>query len=130
MSDYRVLGVIDRGYRGAVEVQFFDALYGILDFRQQLGGVALALRGAAVTVAIDEADYKPVVEFGPVRIDTLPDYRSSVRQLIAEGVPVMVDEPDLKALGFTADDLIAGVQCLDTNELAARWDEYDGVWFV
>lgn len=130
MSDYRVLGVIDRAYRGAVEVQFFDALYGILDFRAQLGSVALALRGAAVTLAVDEDVYQPVVEFGPVRIDTLPDYRANVRQLIREEVPVMVDEPDLRAFGFGPEDLVPGVQCLDTNELAARWPEYDGVWFV
>ncbi|GGO79955.1 hypothetical protein [Wenjunlia tyrosinilytica] len=130
MSEYRVLGVIDRAYRGAVEVQFFDALYGILDFRAQLGAVALALRGAAVTLAVDEDIYQPVVEFGPVRMDTLPDYRTSVRQLITEGVPVMVDEPDLRALGFGPDDVVPGVEVLDTNELAARWPEYDGVWFV
>ncbi|MDJ0346543.1 hypothetical protein QMK19_33125 [Streptomyces sp. H10-C2] len=130
MSGYRVLGVIDRAYRGSVEVQFFDALYGILDFRAQLGGVALALRGAAVTLAVDEDAYLPVVEFGPLRLETLPDYRNSVRQLVAEGVPVMVDEPDLRALGFGPLDLVPGVDCLDTNELAARWSEYDGVWFV
>ncbi|MBP0455071.1 hypothetical protein J5Y04_36970 [Kitasatospora sp. RG8] len=130
MSDYRVLGVIDRAYRGAVEVQFFDALYGILDFREQLGAVALALRGAAVTLAVDETEYQPVLELGAVRMDTLPDYRRSVRALVAEGVPVMVDEPDLRRLGFTPEDLVPGVACLDTNRLAATWDEYDGVWFV
>lgn len=130
MSGYRVLGVIDRAYRGAVEVQFFDALYGILDFRGQLGGIALMLRGAAVTLAVDERTYQPVVEFGPVRVDTLPDYRRNLRQLVAEGVPVMVDEPDLRALGLGPEDLVPGVECLDTNELAARWPDYDGVWFV
>ncbi|MEU3465607.1 hypothetical protein ABZ721_37430 [Streptomyces sp. NPDC006733] len=130
MSDYRVLGVIDRAYRGSVEVQFFDALYGILDFRAQLGGVALALRGAAVTLAVDELSYTPTVDLGPVNVGTLPDYRNQVRRLIAEGVPVMVDEPDLRALGFEPGDVVPGVEVLNTNELAARWPEYDGVWFV
>ncbi|MFF2651047.1 hypothetical protein [Streptomyces sp. NPDC058045] len=130
MAGYRVLGVIDRAYRGSVEAQFFDALYGILDFNAQLDGVALALRGAAVTVAVNEDVYQPALDFGPVRVDTLPDYRNSVRQLIAEGIPVMVDEPDLRALGFGPEDVVPGVECLDTNELAARWPEYDGVWFV
>lgn len=130
MSSYRVLGVIDRAYRGAIEVQFFDALYGILDFRGQLGGVELALRGAAVTLAVDEHDYQPVLDLGSLHLETLPDYRPSVRALVAEGVPVMVDEPDLLRLGFAPEDVVPGVRCLNTNELAARWQEFDGVWFV
>ncbi|MER5541040.1 hypothetical protein ACWD4N_00250 [Streptomyces sp. NPDC002586] len=129
-SGYSVLGVIDRAYRGAVETQFFDAMYGFLDFLPQLESVSIALRGAAVTLAVDEDSYRPAVAFGPVRVKTLPDYRNTVRQLLAEGVPILVDEPDLRALGFEAKDLVPGVECLDTNELACRWDEFDGVWFV
>ncbi|MCT2589604.1 hypothetical protein LHJ74_06645 [Streptomyces sp. N2-109] len=130
MSGYRVLGVVDRAYRGAVEVQFFDTLYGILDFQQQFPGMELALRGAAVTLAVDESDYQPVVTFGTVRLDTLPDYRNSVRQLVADGVPVMADERDLAVFGLGPDDLVPGVRCVDTNELAQRWPEFDGVWFL
>ncbi|MBC2875738.1 MULTISPECIES: hypothetical protein [Streptomyces] len=130
MSGYSVLGVIDRGYRGSVEVQFFDAMYGFLDFLPQLDRVMIALRGAAVTLAVDEDTYRPVVDFGPVRVDTLPDYRAAVRQLIAEKVAVVADEPDLRALGFGPQDLVPGVRCLDTNELTASWAEFDGVWFV
>lgn len=127
---YRVLGILDRAYRGAVEAQFFDALYGVLDFRTQLGGVDLALRGGAVTLAVDEHVYRPVVDLGPLHLDGLPDYRASVRELIAEGVGVYADERDLAALGFGPADLVPGVSCVDTSAMAAKWTDYDGVWFV
>jgi len=127
---YRVLGILDRAYRGTVEAQFFDALYGVLDFRTQLGGVDLALRGAAVTLAVDEHAYRPVLDLGPLHLDGLPDYRNSLRELVKEGVGVYADEPDLRALGFGPDDLVPGVSCVDTNRLAASWSDYDGVWFV
>ena len=127
---YRVLGILDRAYRGAVEAQFFDALYGVLDFRQQLGGVDLALRGGAVTLAVDEHDYRPVLDLGPLHLDGLPDYRTSLRALVAEGVGVYADERDLATLGFSSADVVPGVSCVDTNKLAARWTDYDGVWFV
>lgn len=127
---YRVLGILDRAYRGAVEAQFFDALYGVLDFRTQLGGVELALRGGAVTLAVDEHAYRPVVNLGPLHLDGLPDYRASIRELVAEGIGVHADERDLAALGFGPADLIPGVSCVDTSAMAARWTDYDGVWFV
>jgi len=130
MTAHRVLGVIDRAYRGAVEAQFFDAVYGVLDFRAQLGEVALALRGPAVTLAVDEDSYRPVLDLGGVELDTLPDYRTAVRAVVTEGIPVFVDEADLRALGFDPGRLLDGVHCLDPDELAARWSDYDQVWFV
>lgn len=127
---YRVLGILDRAYRGAVEAQFFDALYGVLDFGTQLGGVDLALRGTAVTLAVDEHAYRPVLDFGPLHLDGLPDYRNSMRDLVEAGISVYADESDLQALGFGPADLLPGVSCVDTNRLAATWTDYDGVWFV
>jgi hypothetical protein len=127
---HSVLGIIDRAYRGAVEVQFFDAMYGALEFHEQLGRADLALRGLAVTLAVDEHSYVPALKLGTVLLDTLPDYRRSVRDLVAEQLTVYVDEPDLYRLGLTAQDLVPGVVCLDTNELAARWTEYEGIWFL
>lgn len=127
---YAVLGIIDRAFRGAVEVQFFDAVYGVLDFRTQLGRVDLALRGLAVTMAVEERTYEPALQLGASRFTTLPDYRTGVRTLVSEGIQVFVDEPDLRRLGFGVDDLVPGVRCVDTNDLAARWTDYEAVWFV
>jgi len=127
---YAVLGIIDRAFRGAVEVQFFDAVYGVLDFRTQLGRVDLALRGLAVTLAVQESAYEPTLHLGATPFTTLPDYRAGVRALVAEGIEVFVDEPDLRRLGFDATCLVPGVRCVDTNDLAAQWSEYEAVWFV
>jgi hypothetical protein len=125
-----VLCVLDRAYRGAVEAQFFHALYGLLDLHDQFERVDVALRGAAVTMAVEEDVYRPSVRLGTMVLDTLPDYRGSVRDLIAEGFTVYVERGAVTALGFTPDQLLPGTVCLDQAELALRWPEYDQVWFV
>ncbi|MBT2380622.1 hypothetical protein AMK21_14310 [Streptomyces sp. CB00316] len=126
----RVLCVIDRAYRGAVEVQFFHPLYGLLDLHGQFAKVDLALRGATVTMAVEEDVYVPSVQLGSTLVDTLPDYRGSVRDLVAAGFEVFVEEDALASLGFTPDRLVAGVTPVGASELAARWPAYDQVWFV
>jgi hypothetical protein len=125
-----VLCVLERAYRGAVEVQFFHALYGLLDLHGQFERVDVALRGAAVTMAVEEDVYRPSVRLGTMTLDTLPDYRASVRDLVAEGFTVYVDRDAVTALGFAPERLVAGTVCVDPAELASRWPEYDQVWFV
>jgi len=125
-----VLCVLDRAYRGAVEAQFFHALYGLLDLHGQFQRVDVALRGAAVTLAVEEDVYRPAVRLGTMTLDTLPDYRGSVRDLVAEDFTVFVDREAATALGFDPERLVAGTVLLDSAELALRWPEYEQVWFV
>jgi len=127
---FAVLGIMDRPFRGAIEVQFFDVLYGVLDLSAQFSRADVALRGLAVTLAVRDGGYELALKIGASTLTTLPDYRAAVSSLVAEGIQVFVDEPDLKRLGFGAGDLVPGVQCLDTNDLAARWGDYEAVWFV
>lgn len=129
-SRRRVLCVLDRAYRGAVEVQFFHPLYGLLDLHGQFEQVDLALRGATVTMAVDEHTYVPSVRLGSTTLDTLPDYRGSVRDLVEAGFEVLVDGTALTALGFRPEDLLPGTVALGPAELAARWSSYDHVWFI
>lgn len=128
---YPTLAIVDRAYRGAVEVQFFDTVYGALDFAPLLGRADLALRGLAVTLAVREDAYRPVLRLGAGTLDTLPDYRGGVRALLAAGARVFVDGPDLDRLGFTGPhDLLDGAERVDTNDLAATWAQYEAVWFL
>jgi len=125
-----LLCIVDRAYRGAVEVQFFDTLYGLLDLHGQFERVDVVLRGAAVTMAVAEDTYRPSVRLGTMELDTLPDYRTSVRELVAEGCTVFVDEQALTALGFAPEQLVPGTVCISSTALARRWPEYDQVWFL
>lgn len=122
--------MIDRSYRGTLEAQFFDALYGVLTFRQQLGAIDLVLRGTSVTAAVAAGGPPPELRLAGVPAFPVPDPRASVATLVAEGVTVYVDEPSLAALGLDAGRLLDGVRCLDTNELALKWADYQDVWFL
>lgn len=130
MATRPVLGILDRAFRGAVEAQFFDALYGFLDLRRDMGEVHVILRGSAVSMAVAEQDFRPVLHLGGVPIDTLPDYRGLIGELVSEGITVMIDEPDLRMLGFRPEQLVEGVHSVDSNEIAAKWPSYAHVWFV
>jgi len=123
------LAVVDRIYRGTAEAQFFDALYGILALGDQLGGMDVVLRGTAVTAAI-ATDAGPSLRLGSLRVDTPADPRASVRAMVAKGISVFVDQPGLAGFGLAEAALLPGVRCLDTTQLAARWGEYNGVWFL
>jgi hypothetical protein len=123
------LVVIDRGYRGAVEVQFSDLLYVCRGLHGQLGAVELVLRGDAVTYAADAAPV-PALSIGGHVITATPDPRRSLRELMAAGVRVLVDTADTASRGLEAERLVAGVTAADTTALAARWPDYEGVWFL
>ncbi|MFI0807540.1 hypothetical protein [Streptomyces echinatus] len=124
------LVIIDRGYRGSAEAQFFDALYGVEMLGDQLGGMDVVLRGTSVTAALAGAAPPPALQVGPTVLTTLADPRRSVCALVAKGAAVYVDEPGLAAFGLDRAPLLPGVTRLDTARLAARWGDYAGVWFL
>ncbi|MGW7436007.1 hypothetical protein [Streptomyces sp. NPDC054849] len=123
------LVIIDRGYRGSAEAQFFDALYGVEMLGDQLGGMDVVLRGTSVTAALAGAAPPPEIQVGPTVL-TLADPRRSIRALVDKAAAVYVDEPGLAALGLDHAPLLPGVTRLDTARLAARWGDYAGVWFL
>ncbi|MGW4139500.1 DsrE family protein [Streptomyces mirabilis] len=124
------LVIVDRGYRGSAEAQFFDALYGVQMLGDQLGGMDVVLRGTTVTAALADAGPRPELRVGPTVLDSLPDPRRSVRALVDKGAAVFVDQPGLAAFGLDDAALLPGITRLDTAQLAHRWGDYDGVWFL
>ncbi|QLH22020.1 hypothetical protein [Streptomyces sp. Rer75] len=128
----RWLLIMEKAYRGSVETQFADALYVVPDLhRQSGGGCDLALRGPAVGYAVRTGAPQPPLRLGKRTLDTLPDPRASVTKVLDAGVTVLVEEPDLTALGRTAADrLLPGVQVIEAHGLAARWPSYEQVWFL
>lgn len=121
--------IIERAYRGSVETQFADVLYFIRELSRQLGGIDLVLRGLAVTYAVKGSC--TAIHLGGRNVNTLPDPCRSVQTLLDEGVTVFVEEPDLAALRLSdGDRLLSGVRLARVGELALRWSDYRGVWFL
>ncbi|MFE2185643.1 hypothetical protein ACFXB5_34825, partial [Streptomyces sp. NPDC059455] len=77
----------------------------------------------------------PPPRAAPLRIagrtlDTLPDPRRLLRQLLDDGATVFVEEADLSALGARARErLLPGVRRVAGAELVSRWSDYARVWF-
>lgn len=129
--DGRVLAIVERGYRGALEKQFFDELYLATELHRQLGGLDILLRGQAVTYALD-APPVPPLRIGNRTVDTLPDPRQGLRTLLDAGVGVWAEEPGLAALGAAGSPgrLLAGIQVAPEGGTAARWTDYRMVCFL
>jgi len=126
----RTLAIVERAYRGALEKQFFDALYMVVELHRQMGGTDILLRGNAVTYAVRDAEVPPV-RLGRRTVDTLTDPRRDLRTLLELGVRVLVEEADLSACGFGAGDLLGPeVSTHSAEEIAARWGDYWMVCFL
>ncbi|MFF4082306.1 hypothetical protein ACFYZN_23255 [Streptomyces sp. NPDC001777] len=125
----RVLGIVERAYRGAVEKQFFDVLYMAVELHRQLGGMDILLRGPAVTCAVEAAETGPL-RFGDRVLDTLTDPRHDLRVLLDAGVRIFAQEEDLTALGFAPGDLLDDVRPVPAAEMAGRWPEYRMVSYL
>ncbi|MCB5181526.1 hypothetical protein [Streptomyces antimicrobicus] len=126
--DGRVLAIVERGYRGALEKQFFDELYLATELHRQLGGLDILLRGSAVSYAVD-AGPVPALRIGGRTVDTLTDPRKGLRVLLDLGVRVWVEEPDIAALGSPR-PLIQGVALTRPGEIAEQWGDYRLVFFL
>ncbi|MEV8597551.1 hypothetical protein [Streptomyces sp. NPDC052012] len=124
----RVLAIVERGYRGALDKQFFDELYLATELHRQLGGLDVLLRGTAVTYALD-APPPPPLRIGDRVVDTVTDPRAGLRTLLDADVGVWVEEPALAALGSPRPPL-AGVRLAREDEVAARWKDYRMVFFL
>jgi hypothetical protein len=126
----RGLAIVERAYRGALEVQFADALYCAALFHAQLGGLDLLLRGAAVTYALPAVPV-PALTIGRRIVGTLNDPRAGLAALAGAGVHIWVEERDLRAHGVPADrPLMPGARTVAPGELATRWPDYSGVFFL
>ena len=125
----RTLAVVERGYRGAVDKQFFTPLYLAVELHRQLGGLDLLLRGDAVTCAVT-APPPPPLRLGGTELTTLADPRRELATLQDLGVGVWVEEPDLAAHGIAADRLLPGVGVAAAGGFAVRWPEYRTVCFL
>ncbi|MGW7409505.1 hypothetical protein ACWGI9_38420 [Streptomyces sp. NPDC054833] len=123
------LAIVERAYRGAVEVAYFDALFLGIEIHRQLG-LDVLLRGEAVTYAVDAPAALEPLQVGKRLIDTLDAPRADLLRLRDLGVGIRVEREDLAALGLGEDRLISGVECVAAGEFAARWAEYDRIFFL
>ncbi|NGO12377.1 hypothetical protein G5C60_33430 [Streptomyces sp. HC44] len=122
------LAIVERAYRGAVEVAYFDALFLGIEIHRQLG-LDLLLRGEAVTYAVDAPPPEPLL-VGKRLLDTLDAPRADLLRLRDLGVGIRVESEDLAALGLSADRLIDGAECVAAGEFTACWPDYDRIFFL
>jgi hypothetical protein len=121
----RLLAVIDRDCPGTEDMH--DPLYFCVGLRVQFGPIDLVLRGPAVPSALVAADAPAPRRGGSARP---PNPQRYVRSLVRAGVRVWVDDADLAELRHGGQILIDGVRTADTDAMAARWHEYEEVWFL
>ncbi|WP_062209439.1 hypothetical protein [Streptomyces sp. NBRC 109706] len=126
----RVLAIVDRAYRGAVEKQYADSLYLALELHRQLGGMDILLRGQAVSYAARHAEV-PTLRVGERELTSLTDPRRDVERLLEAGLRVLADETALHTWGLDGPDaLLPGVERTTARRTAERWADYRMVSFL
>lgn len=132
MTDAQNLIIVERAYRGAVEVGYFDILYQALELHRQLNGVDILLRQHASTYALataprvlDEAAEK--VFAGRARLD---DPRGEVGRLLDVGIAVMVQRDDIADLRIAPERIRRGVHIVDDADLDQRWFDYTQILYL
>jgi hypothetical protein len=88
------LAIVERAYRGAVEVAYFDALFLGIEIHRQLG-LDVLLRGEAVTYAVDGPAPEPFL-VGKRLVETLDAPRADLLRLRDLGVGPAVRERALR----------------------------------
>lgn len=121
---------MERAYRGALDKQYFDALYIAAELHRRLGGLDLLLRGPAVSYAAP-AQPTPALRIGNRTVDTLTDPRRDLATLIEAGARVWAERADLAVFAPGSEGrLHDGVRLAEPGELAARWPDYRMVCFL
>ena len=124
------LAIVESGYRGALETQYFDALYSAVELHRQFGGLEILLRGSAASYAID-AEPVPAPLIGTMVVETMNDPRRGIRRLLGAGVRIWVEEAGLEACGLDRTGrLISGIERVPPGTLARRWPRYRSVFFL
>lgn len=123
----RVLAVIDRDSFGSAPTRYNDLLYFCVGVRAQFGSVDVVLRGSAVSCALD-APAPGASPGGPPGAKEGIGPHRYLQTLLRTGAAVWADEADLSRLPRAP--VLDGIAVADTDALAARWHEYEEVWFL
>jgi len=124
----RVLAVLERAYRGAVEEQYAHVLWLLWSLRRMGGTIAVLLRGNATLYARRDQQW-PGLTVGGLAIPG-PEYESSLGGLLADGGAVYVVESDLRGLRLQAGELGNGVETVSQADLPHLFSAYDTVWYI
>jgi hypothetical protein len=124
----RVLAVLERAYRGAVEEQYAHVLWLLWSLQRMGGRVAVLLRGNTTLYARRDQRW-PELTIGGCAIPA-PGYESSLGGLLADGGAVYVLDDDLRRLRLGLDELSRGVEAVGAAELPALFSSYDTVWYL
>lgn len=122
------LVIVERSFRGAVERQDFHAVWMSCVVDNLGRRTALLLKGNSVLYALND-QVRPEVAIGGVRLDTLPYYKETIRDLLNARVPVFVTENDCRDRRIDLDRLIEGVRPVSAVKLAEICGQYDHIWF-
>lgn len=132
MSNAQNLVIVERAYRGAVEVGYFDVLYQLLELHRQLDGVDLLLRDHASTYGLAGEPFAPesVTRLWSGGEIAPNSPRCEVRRLIELGVRVLVHRDDLTEFAVPPARLVPGVRIVDDAELYDRWPSYAQILYM
>lgn len=123
----RVLAIVERAYRGAIEEQYANVLWLSHVLRRLRGDIDVLLRGNAVRYALRDQPHTQLT-IGGRAVDTLPHYETEIRNLLQAGVLIYVSGADCDRFRVDRARLIPDVVELDPPAVARLFAGHAHVW--
>ncbi|MFP5393283.1 MAG: hypothetical protein ACLGI6_17315 [Gammaproteobacteria bacterium] len=122
------LAILERAYRGSVEDQYGHIVWLSKVMHGMGAHTAVLLKGDTVFFAKRHQPAQQLCIGGQV-LDGLSHYETTVRELIAAGVPVFAYRADCIRYQLCPDCLVEGVRLVDDAALVELVCAYDCVWY-
>lgn len=120
--------ILERAYTGAIEEQYSNILWICWSHQKMDCQMAVVLRGNTLLYARRQQQTSELT-IGDIRVTQLSNYSEYLEQLIASGGAVYILRGDIDRFALNVEEVLPGVQVINTSDLASLCGEYDNIWY-
>lgn len=128
MASNKVLSIVETGFRATLEEQDDTVIWFTHALRGAGADLTLLLRGNAVNCAVKSQDTTGL-RFGSRAQTRPPRLQDDLASLAKKGVKLLLVQEDVARYGLNRDQLLAEVELIPRQQIAALADAHDRVWW-
>lgn len=123
----KILHILETAFRGTIEEQDDTVVWTVHAMKKSGQDASVLLRGNIVCHAAKGQDASGLT-FGDETQSNPVDLAGDMDKLVAAGVPIFVVREDAAERGLDPSDLIASVEPIGRDQVAALCDDHGLVW--
>jgi predicted peroxiredoxin len=124
----KILSIVETAYRATLEEQDDTILWLNTMFKNGGADVSILFRSNAVNYVV-KGQNASGLQIGKNKQAHPPTIEEDVAKLVGQGVPVYVDDQDLKERGLAADNgIIDGVRAISRSQAVSLMEQSTHIW--